>query len=49
MYTGGKGRSKKLAKQTADINTLNKMYNARLMLGAQSERGVTGSIRLSMV
>ena len=44
----GKGRSKKLAKQTADINALNEMYNVRLTLGAQSERGVTGSIRLNM-
>ena len=43
----GKGRSKKLAKQTADINALNEMYNVRLTLGAQSERGVTGSIRLN--
>ena len=44
MYSGGKEPTK----QTADINALNKMYNVRLRLGAQSERGVPGSIRLSM-
>ena len=44
----GKGRSKKFAKQAADINALNEIYNVHLTLGAQSERGVTGSIRLSM-